>query len=369
MNGRGFCKGSVVLLAGLMATGCAAPPGPAPTTVWDTMGVTGAMNALGNAVNKSGNVPQLEPKPPLKRIADAANLESPTPAIKKAAEVKQAEDQARQKVKAVKYLAKMGCGCYDEDGSISEALVAAMDDCTEAVRYETVNALYEQARRVQGGECPTCSGSCCNQDIVDKLWNLAYGYKDNGCCVESSERVREMAIRTMELCCPTQCESYNNMQYEPEPVEPEKNLEGPMDAPTESPAPPAEEAPKEASLPIDLPEAAQSSTGKSAEFRQVAHSQPAPAREVAAKGSVSEIALDTNTATVRFDRNVLVPTGARLAIHHRHQLGRISTLGEVEVCESEPGRASVRPVGLLSLRRLALNDLAVLYSSRSPKAS
>jgi len=369
MDGREFCRGSLVLLMAILATGCAATPGPAPTTVWDTLGVTGGLTALGSSINKSGNVPGLEPKPPLKLIAAAENLKSAIPAIKKAAEVKQAEDAAPQKIKAVKYLAKMGCGCYDEDGSISEALVAAMDDCTEEVRYQTVKALYKQAERVQGGECPACNGSCCNQDLVDKLWKLAYGTNDNGCQIEGSDRIRQMAIQTMEICCPTTCESYyDNMQYEP--VTPEKNLEGPAEVPAELPGlPMPESAEQTQSTSLEVPEPIQPSSEQASAVRQVSHS--APSRQIAAKGTIRAIETAGGSATVRVDRNILIPAGTRMTIHHRHQLGRISTLGEVEVWQSEPGQVSVRPIGLLSIKRLAINDLAILYgrSTSSIRAS
>ncbi|MDZ4817352.1 MAG: hypothetical protein SGJ20_00090, partial [Planctomycetota bacterium] len=57
--------------------------------------------------------PGLEPKPALLPISDPANLESPNPAVATAAGVKADEDAAAQKVKAIRYLATIGCGgCY-----------------------------------------------------------------------------------------------------------------------------------------------------------------------------------------------------------------------------------------------------------------
>ena len=55
-----------------------------------------------------GKCQLLKKKPPLKPLADAANLESQNPAIKAAAEIKAEEDLAPQKVKAIRYLATIG---------------------------------------------------------------------------------------------------------------------------------------------------------------------------------------------------------------------------------------------------------------------
>jgi len=58
---------------------------------------------------------------------------------KAAAEIKAEEDAAPQKIKALRYLATIGCaGCYP---GVEEGLLAALDDCTESVRYEAVKAL------------------------------------------------------------------------------------------------------------------------------------------------------------------------------------------------------------------------------------
>jgi hypothetical protein len=79
------------------------PPPPPPTTLWSFLGIPqGYRYVRDNAFNRSGNRPGLERKPPLKAIADPSNLKSDNPAIKKAAEIKQAEDQKKQKIKAVK---------------------------------------------------------------------------------------------------------------------------------------------------------------------------------------------------------------------------------------------------------------------------
>jgi hypothetical protein len=170
------------------------------------------MNKLhANMFNRRGNFPKLEKKPPLLKIADPQNLKSDVPAIKAAAEIKQAEDLAPQKIKAIKYLAQIGCGCYDKDEKITKALLAAMEDCTEAVRVEAVRAISLAAA---GEMCSQCKQkSCCNEKIAEQLYKIAYELDDLGCPLEPSERVREAAIEALNICCP------NRLPVSPTPVE------------------------------------------------------------------------------------------------------------------------------------------------------
>jgi hypothetical protein len=149
--------------------------------------------------NRRGNTPKLEKKPPLLNLADPANLESEVPAIKAAAEIKQAEDLKPQKIKAIKYLASIGCGCYDKDEKITKALIAAMEDCTEEVRLEAIKAVKEAA---SGECCVYCSQkSCCNEKVVEQMYKTAYEMDDEGCYLEPSERVRQAAAEALQMCC------------------------------------------------------------------------------------------------------------------------------------------------------------------------
>ena len=115
---------SIAVFLGLLLGPCLAnvataqaplpPPAPVPT-IWDKLGVGEFDNCFQSKfINANGNHPGLEHKPLLKKIADPANLQSDNPAIKAAAQVKQQEDLAPQKIKAIKYLATMGCGCYQK---------------------------------------------------------------------------------------------------------------------------------------------------------------------------------------------------------------------------------------------------------------
>jgi hypothetical protein len=192
----------VVLGAGTLAEAQNAPPaapiGPAPT-LWHYLGLRqGSWMRRDAFLNRSGNRPGLERKPPLKRIADPSLAEVDNAAIKKAQKIKAEEELAPQKIKAIKYLATLGCEkCY---GGIEEAMLESLKDCTEEVRYETVVALGT----IPNGDCPMCDNDCCTEKITEELAKIAYERDPDhpDCWYEPSARVREAAKETMSVCCP-----------------------------------------------------------------------------------------------------------------------------------------------------------------------
>jgi hypothetical protein len=190
------------LLLGLavasVAAGQAPPPAAPVPTIWDKLGVTGAGKCFQSKfVNPHGNHPGLEKKPLLRPIADPANLDPKMPkAIQAAAAIKQQEDLAPQKIKAIKYLATLGCGCYQKNYPIREALLEALDDCTEDVRLEAATALCQ----VAGNPCSQCDGTCCNAETMNKLQEHASGKDANGCYKEPSAQVRAMSQAALDAC-------------------------------------------------------------------------------------------------------------------------------------------------------------------------
>ena len=76
--------------------------------------------------------------------------QSTNPAIQAAAKAKAAKHQIHKKKSALKYLA--GIGCTPEHPEVMPALMAAMDDPDEMVRYEAVNAVLETAEVCQSRE-------------------------------------------------------------------------------------------------------------------------------------------------------------------------------------------------------------------------
>lgn len=193
-------------------------------TLWHFLGIPQGFNKVyDDSVNRNGNRPGLERRGPVRSITDPSNLDPNTaagqnPAIAKAAEIKQQEDLKKQKIKAIKYLATVGCCCYK---GVDEALMAAMDDCTEEVRYEAVKAvseagaekkkhhglchLHHDGKGGKGGgcNCDGCDGNCCcSEEMSKKLAEIAYEKNDKCCWLESSERVREAAKEALRNCCP-----------------------------------------------------------------------------------------------------------------------------------------------------------------------
>lgn len=190
-----------------------APPAQAcckKQTLPEFLGIKGLFKGLGGvgghlfsrllrATDLTGRFPALQPQPPLLPLTDPANLSPDAPpVVQAAAEAKQEEDKAAQKVMALRYLATLGCGgCYDK---IEDALIEALNDCTEEVRYEAAMTLTENSRSGRG-KCVYCSsGSCCSEKIRRKLQELAEKTDAKGEFLESSERVRRVARLALDNC-------------------------------------------------------------------------------------------------------------------------------------------------------------------------
>ena len=223
------CLALAVLIGAILPADAAAQP-PSPPTFWSFLGIPQGMQKIRDTVaNRRGNHPNWERKPPLKKIADPANLEAENPAIKAAAKIKAEEDLAPQKIKAIKYLATVGCGCYP---GVKEALLAALDDCTEDVRYEAAIAFCEAA----GNPCSNCNRSgCCAADVMTKLQEMAYEQDDQCCYKETSARVRAVAASALKAC---------RRVHRPAPATaPQEVKEVPIEAPLPGPE-------KEASVPL-----------------------------------------------------------------------------------------------------------------------
>ncbi len=157
-------------------------------------GAGGILQRLGSrllsGLDLTGRFPGLQPQPPVLPITDPANLEAGAPpAVQAAAEIKQEEDAAPQKIMAIRYLATLGCGgCYPK---VEDALLEGLSDCTESVRYEAVKAL--QCKPECG--CKFCSSpSCCSMKVRKRLQELTT------CEKEPSERIRRLA-RIALACC------------------------------------------------------------------------------------------------------------------------------------------------------------------------
>jgi hypothetical protein len=430
----------VCCLAAVTIIGCKAPENPRPFAEW---------LPKDGRVNKDGCEPWDERTFPLRRIADEANAESDVPAIKAAAEIKQQEDLAPQKIKAIRYLATIGCGCYDADGKVTDALLAAMDDCTEEVRLITIETIHCMALQ---GACQYCEqANCCSKEIVEKLSDIAYEYKDDGSPVEPSKRVRDAAAAAMLACCPAKAMApIEPQQVDPETEQPEveqfrpeESPENDADKPEASsrqddflsipPVPPqvrfedgwegatepvfvmdlrsdadegglapanenaeevadeAEELSGEADAEADLEDRSAKadrtvihSEARTTVVQPAARTTPHPEKEAASPATPSR--RESATVSVRPQRSASAPplmgtvqdvdasgnvhirfsgadlpfVGERMMVYHRFTMGRVGSVGQLEVISTGNGAVVAKPVAGLNLNKVATGDSAVL---------
>jgi hypothetical protein len=168
---------AIALILATGTTGCVAPT-PGQPTLLGWLGIGTPAQILNN------------------------NANSDNAAIAQAAKIKQQKCLQCKKIKAIKYLATIGCGCYDKDGGVSKALLAALSDCDDKVRTAAIQAIIKTA---SGCPCETCgSVSCCKKDVVEQLAKMAYEVDDKGCWIEPSEKIRKLAAKAAEICCPCQ---------------------------------------------------------------------------------------------------------------------------------------------------------------------
>ncbi len=177
-------------------------------------------------INRRGNFPGLEKKPPVLALADPANLEPGKPEmIKAAAEIKQDQDLKKQKIKAIKFLGEVNCGCYNKDDKVVAAFMAALEDCDPDVRKAALDALCETA-----SGCTACSAgcepNCLSKDIRKKLEDMANGCV-NGCYKEPDAELRKAAKALLNTCPPPMddpIEPEELIAPEPEPLDEIKPL-------------------------------------------------------------------------------------------------------------------------------------------------
>ena len=290
----GWTSGLVGISLALAATVCAAQGAAEPQTLWSFLGITHVLHKGADAhLNRKGNHPGHERKPLLKALADPENLKSGNPAIKKAAEIKTDQDLAPQKVKAIKYLSLIACGCYP---GVREALLAALDDCTEEVRYEAAMAFC----RASGNPCNVCAkGSCCSPEVVKKLRDMAEGMDSNGCCKEPSQRVREAAAMAANACL---------MQM---PVTPLPETPLPVPERIETPNAPLPEGQPRPAAPVPTPAPPRNPT---TDAPRQTPAESVSIRKVSGESDIASDAAEDTSAVLATDRLALAAAGP---FHHR----------------------------------------------------
>ncbi|MCY2967989.1 MAG: hypothetical protein NT069_30900 [Planctomycetota bacterium] len=359
----GICVATLVIG---QLVGCQVPAGPqgvTPRPMRDWLPQDAKKNA-------DGTRPWKERKPPLRRIADPANMESNNAAIKQAAKIKAEEDKKEQKLKAIRYLCTIGCGCYDKDGQVTAALKESlMEECTEEVRYATIETIISTA---SAGRCQTCNQcSCCKKELVDALAELAYGTDEQGCPKEPSARVRELAVQALQICCP-----YTGLSYVPEAppeiprgvVEPgtlpgadsaEGQSEGTEAEGTEA-SPPSPGAAGRAKIGRGAVRPVGADSGDSGVTTSADRSLPSQERPARVIGIVASVDANDGIVQVRLPDDVQLVTGSRMMVYHRHSSRRVGTTGEIEVVQSSAGMATARVTEQLAVADVARGDRVVL---------
>jgi hypothetical protein len=197
--------------------GCTAPQTPV-VTLPQKLGIPQAFTTIRDArLNFRGNRPQREWKPPLKRISDPANLASELPGgapmpkpIQVAAKIKQAEDLSEQKIKGLKYLGMIGCGCYDKDGDIQAAFLEALQDCTPCVRLAAIDAL-----KITTDPSNRCSEDCLGRikEVRERRFDRRFDRRRENCKKGLKRLCNSCGGEGCRLCA-CQCSSCSTETYD-----------------------------------------------------------------------------------------------------------------------------------------------------------
>jgi hypothetical protein len=327
----------------------------------------GITKVRGATTNRRGNTPGREPTPALKSIADPANLQSGNPAIEAAAKIKQQEDMAPQKIKALKYLAKIGCGCYDKAYDVKGAFMAALDDCTEDVRLQAAKSIGKAAET----QCAVCSKSCCcTAEMMQKLNDVATLRDDEGCFVETSADVRQAACEAL-LACKRRVRVYPAPPAVPvrtNEAQPDSEVQPDMPAPPQASSGPQSDLIGEILGEPSTPAAEAKSGPRAMTVSRRAAGEPGLGRSASAvpsggssrsaslNGTVVGIDVKTSTVDVEFDGRRQPTVGSHFSIHHDYALST-DYLGRLEIVYlAGNGRAIARPVGRTDIARLGKGD-------------
>lgn len=284
---------------------------PDVVTVWHRLGIPQTRGRWrrwrDSRVNRDGLKPGRERKPPLLRLADPANLAEGAPEmLKAAAQIKIDQDLAPQKIKALRYICSVGCSCYNKQagGMVDKAIMEGLADCTVDVRLAAIQVVIANAgsQCSAGGQCETC----CSEELLKKLKEMAHKVDDDGCFVEPDARVRAKAEEAL-YACPALKEDDEKEDEKPDVISPEgskKKILG--DGETE-----------QSVLDGDTASTRSSRRGLSP-FQQVATIDSAwndPAlTELTIKGTIESITRNTNDVMISFVQPYEFPIGAQIVV-------------------------------------------------------
>jgi len=285
-----------------------------------------------------------------------------------ASKIKAQQIDAKNRVKAAKFLGSVDCIAYPEAQQQLVGLVT--EDPVEEVRYAAAKALKEQfshgkARHPSGKDkrkFDTCRGCCGNQEVMNTLAARANEIGDAGCPLEPSERVRKVLSEALAECCP-QCWSCMNQSAEQDltPV-PEQEKEEQQSTPgkeertpgTEQkkdtqvvppkPTPPTEEEPgKQTQLPL-LQSAQAALTTKSSLIRTTASCDgkpiihPISSTALASTNATADVPCLRGYCPVALLEGKLIPARKEFAFSYQNHIFHFSSAEAKKAFEATPAK-------------------------------
>ncbi len=369
-----------------------------PMTLWRFLGIPQSLQYLRlQTVNRQGHFPGLEPRPPLRAIADPAHLGGGSPgstspvaspvafgrqtratfasmqednglptAIQVAAQIKQQEDLAPQKIKALRYLATIGCGCYP---GVAESFLESMDpehECTEEVRYVAVQAVMAAS----GNQCDHCTDTCCTKELLEKMAQLAFQRDDRGCWLEPSDRVRAALQEALLRCCPPglpliemeevdEIEDYDPIRDDPFADELQRGNLGEEQEP--APLRPGTPMPYDASASHRARLHVADTVGAGVHPASFPLSLPPERSRVVlsiAEGHIQRVDSPNQIALVGCPSHGRALVGTTATVR-RQFLSGVATIGTLQVIEAETGEFAARPLAMQ--RSLKVGDEVVFF--------
>jgi hypothetical protein len=141
--------------------------------------------------------PEQEQGPELMRITDSERRPVSVPVIKTTPTSTPESDRMSEKIKAIKYLGTVACGCSPHRDKIKAALLAALSDDNADVRRAAAEAIFHAVEN-PCEVCHTCT--CSGKDVTKKLAEMAEGKTASGSWLESSAAVRTAAASALAAC-------------------------------------------------------------------------------------------------------------------------------------------------------------------------
>lgn len=206
----------------------APPPTPAPAPFAPGAPNPAASGPGAGTPPASGDAPATASPPPAAAAAPEADAAPPPqPPAELTAQIAAASDPATEatKIEALRFLARQDCACYPET---IDTILAALDDCSEAVRYAALRALWHSQNTAV---CVICRQrhrgavayySCpCEIKTITRVSQLLLDRDHYSRLREGSPRVRNLARIILTECITGRSPVQNTNPPVPDPALPD----------------------------------------------------------------------------------------------------------------------------------------------------